>query len=412
MNKECITYYKYNALGAIMYIKKIILKISFISLILFNSVSISNSADTIKVGTLLPYSGVYTVLGEEITNAMILAFDEVGNSISGKNIEVIKGDTEVKPNIALQKARKLISSNKVDILVGPVSSSVALAVRNLVVQSKTPLIIPNAGANVLTGEKCSKFITRISFSNHQINAPMGTWLAKSGIKSAFLLAPDYAAGKEMMKAFKTNFEEAGGKILGEEYTPFRKTKDFGPYLARVKNSGADAVYVFYAGGEAINFIKQAKSFGLGEVMKLTGAGWTTSPLFIPAQKEAAIGFIGSLNYVPSINTAENKAFIKAYKDKFGRAPSEFAVQGYDSGKVIIKAIESLSGNIKDKDKLAEAISSVSIIGPRGPLTIDPRTNNVIQNIYIFEVVNGDQGPELKVLDTIEEVKSPGEGCNL
>ena len=147
-------------------------------------------------------------------------------------------------------------------------------------------------------------------------------------------------------------------------------------------------------------------------MKLTGAGWTTSPLFIPAQKEAAIGFIGSLNYVPSINTEENKAFIKAYKDKFGRAPSEFAVQGYDSGKVIIKAVESLSGNIKDKDKLAEAISSVSIIGPRGPLTIDPRTNNVIQNIYIFKVVNGDQGPELKVLDTIEAVKSPGEGCNL
>ena len=395
-----------------MHIKSISIKISLITIIVFNSIVFANAKDTIKIGTLLPYSGVYTVLGEEITNAMILAFEEVGNSINGKTIELIKGDTEVKPNIALQKARKLVSSDKVDILVGPVSSSVALAIRNLVVQSKTPLIIPNAGANVLTGEKCSKFITRISFSNYQINAPMGTWLAESGVKSAFLLAPDYAAGKEMMSAFRTKFEEAGGEILGEEYTPFRKTKDFGPYLARVKNSGADAVYVFYAGGEAINFIKQAHSFGLGDVMKLTGAGWTTSPLFLPAQKDAAIGFIGSLNYVPSIDTKENNNFIKAYKDKFGRAPSEFAVQGYDSGKVIIKAIESLSGNIKDKDQLAEAISSVSIIGPRGPLTIDPRTNNVIQNIYIFKVVNGDQGPELKVLDTIEAVKSPGEGCNL
>ena len=249
-----------------MQIKNIIINIFFIPLIILNSISFANAKDTIKIGTLLPYSGVYTVLGEEITNAMILAFDEIDNTIHGKRIELLKGDTEVKPNIALQKARKLISSDKVDVLVGPVSSSVALAIRNLVVQSKTPLIIPNAGANVLTGEKCSKFITRISFSNYQINAPMGTWLAESGVKSAFLLAPDYAAGKEMMSAFKTKFVEAGGKILGEEYTPFRKTKDFGPYLARVKNSGAEAVYVFYAGGEAINFIKQAHSFGLGDVM--------------------------------------------------------------------------------------------------------------------------------------------------
>ena len=395
-----------------MYIKNISIKISLLTIIFFNSIVFANAKDTIKIGTLLPYSGVYTVLGEEITNAMILAFEEVDNSINGKTIELIKGDTEVKPNIALQKARKLVSSDKVDILVGPVSSSVALAIRNLVVQSKTPLIIPNAGANVLTGEKCSKFITRISFSNYQINAPMGTWLAESGVKSAFLLAPDYAAGKEMMSAFRTKFEEAGGEILGEEYTPFRKTKDFGPYLARVKNSGADAVYVFYAGGEAINFIKQAHSFGLGDVMKLTGAGWTTSPLFLPAQKEAAIGFIGSLNYVPSIDTEENKNFIKAYIDRFDRSPSEFAVQGYDSARVIIKAIESLSGNIADKDKLAEAINAISITGPRGPLTIDPETNNVIQNIYIFEVVSSKNGPELKVLDTIEAVKAPGPGCKL
>ena len=401
-----------NSLGAIMQIKNIIINIFFIPLIILNSISFANAKDTIKIGTLLPYSGVYTVLGEEITNAMILAFDEIDNTIHGKRIELLKGDTEVKPNIALQKARKLISSDKVDALVGPVSSSVALAIRNLVVQSKTPLIIPNAGANVLTGEKCSKFITRISFSNYQINAPMGTWLAESGVKSAFLLAPDYAAGKEMMSAFKTKFVEAGGKILGEEYTPFRKTKDFGPYLARVKNSGAEAVYVFYAGGEAINFIKQAHSFGLGDVMKLTGAGWTTSPLFIPAQKEAAIGFIGSLNYVPSIDTEENKNFINAYKEKFDKFPSEFAVQGYDSAKVLIKAIQSLSGDVSDKNKLAEAISSISITGPRGPLTIDPKTNNVIQNIYIFEVVGGENGPELKVLDTIEAVKAPGTGCNL
>jgi len=395
-----------------MNIKNIIIKIIFIILIVYYSSSVSYSKDSIKIGTLLPYSGVYTVLGEEITNAMSLAFDEIDNNINGKSIEIIRGDTEVKPNIALQKSRKLIFSDKVDILVGPVSSSVALALRDIVVQTETPLIIPNAGANVLTDAKCSKFITRISFSNYQINAPMGKWLANKGIKTAFLLAPNYAAGKEMMTAFKDNFEAAGGTILGEEYTPFRKTKDFGPYLARVKDSGADAVYVFYAGGEAINFIKQAHSFGLSKVMKLTGAGWTTSPLFLPAQKEAAIGFIGSLNYVPSIDTEANQLFITSYKSKFGRIPSEFAVQGYDSGKVIIEALKSLSGDTSNRDDLAEAIRTVSIVGPRGPLTIDKNTNNVIQNIYIFEVIAGENGPELKVLDTINAVKAPGEKCNL
>ena len=191
-----------------MYIKNNLIKFFILTFIFFIHISVLLAKDNIKIGTLLPYSGVYTVLGEEITNAMELAFEEVNNSIHGRSIEIIKGDTEVKPNIALQKGRKLISSDKVDILVGPVSSSVALAVRDLVVQSKTPLIIPNAGANILTGAKCSKYITRISFSNYQINAPMGTWLANKGINTAFLLAPNYAAGKEMMKAFKDNFEAA------------------------------------------------------------------------------------------------------------------------------------------------------------------------------------------------------------
>ena len=147
-------------------------------------------------------------------------------------------------------------------------------------------------------------------------------------------------------------------------------------------------------------------------MKITGAGWTTSPLFIPAQKDAAIGFIGSLNYVPSIDTNENKMFKDSYLKNFGRVPSEFAVQGYDAGKVIIEAVKSLSGNITDKSQLTEAINNISVVGPRGPLTIDRNSNNVIQNIYIFEVIKGDTMPSLKILDTIEAVKDPGTGCSL
>jgi len=396
-------------MGALVSMKyKIFLMI--IVFILFTS-SLSK-AENIKIGLLLPYSGAVAIIGEEITNALELAFEEVNFEVSGRKLEIIKADSEYKPNIALKKARELISSEKVDILAGTVSSSVALAVRDLVVATKTPFIVANAGANQITREKCSKYIIRVSFSNHQINAPMGPWLSNYGIKTAFLLSANYAAGKEQMAAFKNTFEESGGKIVGEEYTPHRKTKDFGPYLGRIKNSGADAVYVFYAGGEAINFIKQAHSFGLSDVMKITGAGWTTSPLFIPAQKESALGFIGILNYVPSIETDVNKNFQRMYKEKYGRIASEFAVQGYDVGKMIIEAVQSLSGNTSDKNLLAEKLSKVSILGPRGRLDIDPKTNNVIQNMYVFEVVNSDEGPILKVLDKIEAVKDPGTNCLL
>ena len=205
-----------------------ILYVTFFYTCLINlNYSKAKDSDFITIGTLLPYSGVYTLLGEEITNALELSFTEVNYTVKGKTLKIVKADTEVKPNIALQKARKLISSNKVDILVGPVSSSVALAIRDLVVQTRTPLIIPNAGANIITGKKCSKFITRMSFSNYQINAPMGKWIANQGIEKVFLLAPNYTAGKEQMNAFKNNFISSGGTIVGEEYTPFRKTKDFG-----------------------------------------------------------------------------------------------------------------------------------------------------------------------------------------
>ena len=272
---------------------KLCIQLLFVfSFFFYCTVAKADSDKTIKIGMILPYSGAVAIIGEEITNALELAFEEVNYEVSGRKLKIIRADTEYKPNIALKKARELIASEKVDILAGTVSSSVALAIRDLVVSTKTPFIVANAGANQITGKKCSKYIIRVSFSNYQINAPMGPWLANYGIKTAFLLSANYAAGKEQMNAFKSTFEASGGKIIGEEYTPHRKTKDFGPYLGRIKSSGADAVYVFYAGGEAINFIKQAHSFGLSDVMKITGAGWTTSPLFIPAQKEAALGFTG------------------------------------------------------------------------------------------------------------------------
>jgi len=372
------------------------------------------AAEPIKIGTVLSYSGVYAAIGEEITNAMELAFAEVGGAIDGRPLQVIRGDSETKPNVALAKATELVKSENVDILVGPVASPEAMAMRDFVTASKVPLIIPNAGANVVTGAKCSPYVIRLSFSNDQFVRPMGKWLFDHGVKTAFLLAPDYAAGHELMDGFKAPYTKVGGKIVGEEYTPFGQTKDFGPYLAKVKAAKPDAVFVFYAGGEAINFIKQAADFKLQDTVKLTGAGWTVSPLFLPAQGQAAVGFIGSLNYVPTLDNPENKKFQSEYQAKYHRVASEFGAQGYEAGRMIVEALKQTKGATKDKTALTKALQGVSFNGPRGPLKIDPATNNVIQNMYVFQAKSAadGKGVDLVVLDTIKDVKDEPNGCKM
>lgn len=368
-------------------------------------------AQDIKVGAILPYSGVYASIGEEITNAMAMAFEEAGNAVNGRALKIIRADTETKPNVAAAKARELVTSDNVDFLVGPVASSEAMAIRDFVHQSKIPLVMPNAGANVLTGEKCSPYIVRVGFSNDQFVRPTGKWLFDKGVKSAFLLAPDYAAGRELMGGFKKSFTAAGGKIVGEEYSPFGQTSDFGPYLAKVKDAKPDAVFVFYAGSEAINFIKQAADFQLAKSVKITGAAWTVSPLFLPAQGEAAAGFLGSLNYVPALDNPANKAFQAKYQERHKRVASEFGAAGYESGRLIVEALKRTQGATKDKKAVIEAMHKVEMNGPRGPVKIDPATNNVIQNIYMVEARKGAGGKvDLAVVDTIANVKDDVNGC--
>ncbi|MGG7567821.1 ABC transporter substrate-binding protein [Rhodovulum sp. DZ06] len=357
-----------------------------------------------KVGLLLPYSGTYAALGGEITDGFNLALAESG----GDEVVVVSADTEVKPPVGLAMARKLVLQDKVDVMVGIVSSGVLGAVRNFVDGMKVPLIVANAGNDGATGAQCSKYITRVSFSNSQVNRPMGTWMAENGVKKVYTLAPDYAAGHQQIGAFKAAFEAAGGEVVGGEFTPFGKTKDFGPYLTKAKSSGAEAVYVFYAGGEAISFVKQYGSFDMEQ--KLYGSGFLTSPLYVKAEGDAAVGVTTSLHYVPTLDTERNAAFIEAFKAKYGRMPSEYAVAGYDSAKVLLMA---MAQGAKGREAIAGALPKISYTGPRGPLEIDPATNNVVQNVYIYETVKGADG-ELtqKVVGTMPAVRDAANGCTL
>lgn len=366
------------------------------------------AAAEIKVGLLLPYSGVYAALGQEIDDGFALALETHGEA-SGSTFELVREDTEVKPPVGLAKAKKLILQDQVTVMAGIVSSGVLGAVRDLVHGAEVPLIVANAGNDQATGERCSPYIVRLSFSNSQVNRPMGPWMYEQGVRKVYTLAPDYAAGRQMIETFTAAFTEAGGEVIGQDYTPFQKTQDFGPYLTKAKSSGADAVFVFYAGGEAISFVKQYDSFGLKETMPLYGSGFLTSPLYVNAQGSAAEGVVTSLHYIPTLDTPVNKAFVDAFKAKTGREPSEYAVQGYDAARALVEAVKA---GATDRKAIAAALPKVSFEGPRGQLSIDPETNNIVQPIYVYETVQGEDGLTQKLLATLPDERDPVNGCNM
>src|SRR5262244_3940753 len=204
----------------------------------------------LKVGLVLPYTGAYAVLGESITQGMELVFARENWTVAGRKVEMIKEDDEMKPPVGIRKTEKLIDSDKVDILTGPVHSGILLGMRDKVHSSKTILIVSNAGADDISRAKCSKWIFRTSFSNWQPNWPMGPWVAKNQIG-----------------AFKESFLATGGKVIGEDYPKLGET-DYAPYLTKIKQSGAKAVYAFFSGTDAVGFVKQFDEFGLKQSVKL------------------------------------------------------------------------------------------------------------------------------------------------
>ena len=370
------------------------------------------AVEPIRIGVLLPSSGVYGGLGKDQVLALEMGFDDFGREVAGRPVELIRADTESKPTAGLAQFKKLVLKDKVDMVVGIIGSNVAGAVRDFAHNAEVPLIISNAGNDQITGERCSPWILRASFSNSQINRHMGPWMAAQGYRKVFLMAFDYAAGHQMMDTFREGFENAGGVIVGAEYPPLGETKDFGPYLAKAKAADPDAVYVFFAGGPAIKFVKEWAAFGLKDEIVLAGAGWLTSALYIDKQGEDAVGTFGILNYVPSIDTPENRVFQEKFRAAHGRPGSEFGVAAYDAARLIVEALRATGGKTDDRKALVDAMHRIRFDGPRGPFRIDPVTNNVIQNIYIFEVERHGDGVAAVVRDVIPDVQDLPNGCTL
>ena len=367
-------------------------------------------AETYKVGILLPYSGVYAALGNEIEAGFRMALEDFAADLGEHKIEIVREDDEVKPPVGLAKAKKLVLQDKVDVMMGIVSSGVLAGVRDFVHESKVPFIIANAGNDEMTsGDRCSPYLVRVSFSNSQVNRPMGSWLFKQGKKKVWTFGPDYAAGRQQIGAFADGYKAAGGTLAGQSFTPFGKTEDFGPFLTEAKAANPDAIYAFYSGSEAIAFLKQYANFGLNKTIPLYGAGFLTSVQHINAVGDGADGVTSILHYVPSLDNPENKRFQTGIQKRINTVGSEFGVQGYDAGHMLIAAIKATGGK---KDQLTAALPKAAFNGPRGPMKIDPLTNNPIQNFYIYETKKSDKGIVYNVKETIPGVQDPVTGCKL
>jgi branched-chain amino acid transport system substrate-binding protein len=272
---------------------------------------------------------------------------------------------------------------------------------------QVPFLVSHAGGNDLTRSRRSDFIWRSSFSSWQIGTSMGKYAYDNIAKEVYLAAADYAFGKEVSAAFKEAFEAAGGKIVGEVYPPLG-SNDFASYLTEIRSKNPPAVYAFFAGSDAVRFVQQYEQYGLKGKIPLIGSGWLNAEDVRPAQGNSPEGIIATQFWDYSLDTPENKAFIEAYEKKYNERPSLESLEGYDAGRVIVEAINSLNGDMSDKKKVSEAIGKVEFTSPRGPFKFDPETHHVIQKLYVFEteIVNGKT--ENKFVADVGEFRDPGQ----
>ena len=316
------------------------------------------------MGLLVPKSGVYAPLGRDMENGFRMYLEAKGGKLGGRTVEVVVADEGGGPDTGVPAAQKLLQQDKVTTLVGIVNSAVALGVRDQVTDSKVPLIIANAGANAITGEQRSDYVWRTSFANGEVAAALGEYVAgqvKDG--KVFLAAPDYTAGEEATAGFKKAFEAAGGQVAGTELTPFGTTTNFQPYLARIQRSGAEAVYCFYAGAEAVAFVKQYQQFGLADRIPLYCSGFVTEGGVLKAQGDAALGIKGSLHYSDQLDNPTNQKFVADYSARYGDTPTVYAVQAYDSAAVLDQALAKGATG----DAIVEGLKGVGEVdSPRGP----------------------------------------------
>ncbi|MBB3192394.1 ABC transporter substrate-binding protein [Halomonas cerina] len=360
----------------------------------------------VKLGLMLPYSGTYTALGEAITNGLKLAIEQNDGQLGGRDVEYVQLDSEANPSKAPQNMSRLVKGDNVDFVIGPVHSGVAMGMLRVAKQSGAITIIPNAGLGAATNQLCMPNVFRTSFSMWQNSYPMGKVAYDQGHREVVTITWDYAGGKEDVAGFKEAFEAEGGEVVEEIFVPFPST-EFQSYLTQIASIDPDAVYTFFAGGGGVSFVRDYAAAGLKDSIPLLGSGFLTEGN-VAALDGAGEGVQTTLHYAETLDNEQNQAFVEAYQEAYGKAPDTYAVQGYDTGAMLVQALDKVDGNTEDKEALIEALASVELQSPRGPMSFS-ESHHPIQNVYLREIQDGKHEV---VGVAAEQLEVPDDACKM
>jgi branched-chain amino acid transport system substrate-binding protein len=341
---------------------------------------------TVKIGFVSSFSGPVAAIGNDMRNAFELGLDHAGRKLGGLPVEVIYEDDEVKPEVGAQKTQKLIESDHVDFVVGYIWSNVLLASLKPLVDSKTMTVITNAGASQVAGNQCSPYVFSTSFQNDQVPAAVGTYMNGKGIKTVFLIAPNYTAGKDMITGFKSTFK---GQVVGEELPPWPTQLDFSAELSKVRAAKPDALYVFYPGGPGIQFVTQYAQSGLKGQVPLY-SGFTIDDLSLPRLKDLAVGNPSAMMWVSDLPNDTNKKFVADFKAKYKTIPSFYGADTYDSVALINSAVTAVHGNLSDKEGMRKEMEKADFKSVKGGFKFG-NNHLPIQNFYLEEARKDDDG---------------------
>jgi branched-chain amino acid transport system substrate-binding protein len=347
------------------------------------------AADSIKIGLIHPFTGPLSPVGIEATDGFEHYFETHGKTVAGHDIVILKEDSAGIPAQAMERVRRLVEREGVNLLTGITSSAEAYAVRDYIDGRKMPLIIMgNAGANDITDKRGSPYIFRTSFSNYQDNAPFGVYACrKLGYKKIAVMFSDFVTGYEMSGGFESTYAKAGCEVVTRVKAPLG-TVDFAPFLSQVPASGLDAVWAMFFGADAIAFVKQYQSFGLRDKLPLIGTGSFEDQTLIDAMGDIAEGIMGAASYGPDLDTPQNPAFVKSFTAKYNVLPAGTAVSGYAAAEAIARALAAIDGKVENKDGLLAALRKTRFDSPGGVFRFDDKQNTV-HDMYLLRNVKKD-----------------------
>jgi branched-chain amino acid transport system substrate-binding protein len=350
---------------------------------------------TVKIGFISTFSGPPAAIGNDMRNSFELGLDHLGRKLGGLPVEVIYEDDQTKPEVGVQKTQKLIESEKVDFIVGYIWSNVLLASLKPIIDSKTFAIVTNAGAHQLAGELCSPYVFSTSWNNDQTPQALGTYMNQKGVKTAFLIGPNYAAGKDMLEGVKATYK---GQVIGQELTRWPDQLDFSAELSKARAARPDAIFAFYPGGAGIQFITQYAQSGLkGQIPLYTV--FTIDDLSLPRLKELAVGIPGAQEWVNDLPNEANKKFVADYKAKYKSSPSFYGAQTYDAVSLIDSGLKAVNADMSKKDDLRRALEKADFKSVRGAFKFG-HNHIPIQSFYLQDEVK--QGDEY-VLETVATI---------